>query len=95
MPTTSYPSPSPAAQTATDRPARYEAKCEQALALMQPHERLPELRAERLRWIARYEQFVADLDRGCPAPWGAHVNDYILVIAYLGKKIAEEERHAG
>ena len=82
----------PAAPQITDRVRHYEVNLDAALELMPAGERLPELRAERVRWIARYEQFVSDLDRGCPAPWGAHVNEYLLVIALLGQRIAAEER---
>lgn len=86
-------------QPATERVARYEVNLEKALAIMAEEGRprdyiITELRNERARWIFRYEEFVESLDRGCPHPWGGHVNDYVEVIAYLGKKIAEEERHA-
>lgn len=81
----------------TERVIRYEMKLDEALAIMAEEGRSPayvlkELRDERVRWIARYEEFVASLDRGCPAPWGTHVNDYLEVIALLGKRIADAER---
>jgi hypothetical protein len=89
------PKPAPS----SDRVERYETNLDKALAIMADEGRardyvLKELRDERIRWIARYEEFVASLDRGCPAPWGGHVNDYVLVIALLGKRIAEHERLA-
>lgn len=76
----------------SERVQRYTEKLDAALDLMAPAERLPELRSERVRWIARSEQFVADIDAGKPIPFGADLSDYDDVIALLGKRIDLEER---
>lgn len=94
MPTIAHETPRAAPQPPSERVARYQARLDTLLDEMPPAERLPELRAERVRWIARSEMFVADVDAGRPIPLGACLSDYDDVIALLGKRIAAEERKA-
>lgn len=72
--------------------ASYISRLDIALDGLAPERRLPELQAERLKWIAAYERFCDQVDRGVDPGFGATATDYVICIAEIGKRIGQEER---
>ncbi len=78
-----------------DRSARYTARLDAHLATFRTdHDRLRFLIAEQAKWIARYERFVAAVERGtfddvpgAPTAW-----DYAETLAEIGSRKGRYER---
>lgn len=80
------------ASPVSPRTDRYMARVADHLATLPKTERLPFLRRERVKWIARSEEFAAKIDGGGEPSSDESIYDYTLTIMALSSRIAHEQK---
>jgi hypothetical protein len=91
MPTLTAPHSDPP-PAVSDRTDRWLLRLADHLSTLEPAERVPFLLRQKEAWLRRYEAFAERVDSGRDPEFGEDAFDYLLTLAALDQRIAQERR---